>query len=124
MGIYENSSGQWVYSPTGLASDEVVFETKEEAYMASDKLSKAQAVQELVTELAGIDDLLDVVNAREYGQGQTNAIADGDVASLNVTASDIFNALNLLTQVKTLITNGTPAQADYTGIVNKVRSDV
>jgi hypothetical protein len=121
MKVYQASDGSWIFFDGETKHTEL---TKTEAYAMSDKLTKAQAVQNLVTELAGIDDLLDVINAREYGQGQTNAIADDDVASLNVTASDIFNALNLLTQIKTLITNGTPAQADYTGVVNKVRSDV
>ena len=90
----------------------------------SDKLNKAQAIQELTTELASIDDVLDVINARGYGQGQDNAFTDDDVATLNITAADAFNALNLLTQIKTLLTNGVPTQGDYMSIVNKVRSDV
>ncbi len=89
----------------------------------TDKLNKAAAVQELITELGGIDDTLAIINAREYGQSQASAIVDADIETLNITAADFFNALNLLTQIKSLLTNGTPTTGDYMSIVNRVRSD-
>jgi len=103
---------------------EYIFDTLAEVYTMTDKLDKAQAIISKITSLAGIDDLLDVVNAHEYGQAQASAFTDQDVESLNVTAADLFNSLNLLTQNKTLLTNGAPAQADYMPIVNKVRDDI
>lgn len=102
---------------------EYIFDTLGEVHVMSDKLNKASTVQALITEFGGIDDLLDIINAREYGQLQAEAITDSDVESLHITAADFFNALNLLTQVKTLLTNGVPTQGDYMSIVNRVRSD-
>ena len=92
--------------------------------MASDKVGVLLEIQGVVDELNNISDLLAYVNANGYGSGQDNAFTDADAQEVkaNLTAADVSNAINLLSQVNTLMTNGAPVQSDYTGIVDKFRA--
>jgi len=121
MKVYQASNGSWIYFD-GIQKFTNL--TQKEAYAMLNKAALAGDVQTLVTRLGSLDDTLDVVNAKEYGQGQADAFTDGDVSALGFTADDMFNALNLISQIQTLLTNGTPAEGDYMPTINRVRSAV
>jgi len=124
MRIYQSLDGSWVFNNED--SLKISGLTLQEAETMSDKATTLQKAQAVVDQLAEVDDLLAYINAMGYGQGQSNAFTDDDAAALKgpLGSADVFNALNMLTQVKATLTNGEPVAADFSDIMTRFKAGV
>jgi hypothetical protein len=102
--------------------------------MENAKFAFAKNVQSLATQLASLEnqlgDVNEVYNARLYGPGADNAFTDDELAVLEsmggrkMTADDIYAFIILCDQFNQFLHNGSPAQRDYAGNLNHLRTDL
>ena len=96
--------------------------------MASRKMQFAQKVMGFCVILAQVAD--DGYDARETFQdrgwhsGGDNPIQDSDIAGLEITATELQNALTLFDELYKLLNNQATTTKDYDKDLNKVRDDL
>ena len=127
MRVYQTGIGTWVLL---LDNDtKQYFETEQEAKFTmaiqEEKLAKSKTVQVWATNLAGLDDFLEVVNARGFGYEQENEPTSADLAEQGITQDDYRNGIAMLAELRKFISGDTSAViADRAGVINRLRTDV
>ncbi len=58
-----------------------------------------------------------------YNSGGSNEIVDADVASLEITASQLVSAMTFIENFNKFFENEVVAQADYKATINAIRTD-
>lgn len=94
------------------------FDSEQEAQQYMAKIDTAKAIVKAVQSLSTATDSAADLEAEYFDAGTW---ADGDVAALGLTASDIASCITLLQQVEALMTNQATATAMYRSTLNKVR---
>ncbi len=102
--------------------------------MDNAKLAFSKTVQNLATQMAQLaNDLADVsrvYNSRLYGPGTANEFTDEELAVLEsmggrkMLADDVYAFIILCDQMQAFLNNGSPAQRDYAGNLNHIRTDL
>lgn len=92
----------------------------------SRKVSFALSVRKQVTEF---DDLIDSLNVLSdvfadsgYDSSGSDPIVDGDLNGLDMTAADLAQFSQLVTNLNLFMQNGTPAVFDYAASIKAFRS--
>lgn len=57
-----------------------------------------------------------------FNDGAGDAIVDGDLSSIGLTASELGDFINFVAQLDLLMNNGEPFQADWSVNLNKMRT--
>lgn len=115
MNIYQDAAGNWILFDGATKHR---FDTEQEAQQAMAKTATAQAIVAAVQSLATATDSAADLEAEYFDAG---AWADGDVAPLGITASDLSSCITLLQQVNKLMTGQATSPAMYRSTLNKVR---
>lgn len=102
--------------------------------MENAKVQYVRQVQELATQLAAIqhkvEDMQAIWDSRGYGPGAANQFTDTELAILDsmamrtCTADDLYAFIIFCAQFQAFLHNGTPAQRDYAGNINHLRTDL
>ena len=96
--------------------------------MASAKFNFGSKSQSIATSLAqAVNDAADIVSVyfdRGYDSGGSDPIVDGDIAGLNITATQVGAAITLFQQLANFVDNAAVTQADYDATLNTIRSDL
>ncbi len=102
--------------------------------MESGKVAYVKSIQNAANTLAELahtlEDIQRVWDSRLYGPGAGNAITDSELAELpNIgaracTSDDLYAFVIFCSQFATFMSNGVPAQRDYAGSVNHLRTDI
>jgi hypothetical protein len=135
MSLYQRDDGKWAYSPTGLASDEKVLDTRREVGIIMAKIDLANKAKNLATVMAQLARDLDEVKAvyfdRGYNSGGANEMVDSDVEATGNTAAEIGAIITLAEQFATWYPGGftepadeSLAVVDHETAVNKLRTDL
>jgi hypothetical protein len=102
--------------------------------MESGKVAYVHSVQNAANTMAALmhtlEDIQHVWDSRLYGPGASGAITDTDLADLPsmgarlVTADDLYSFVIFCSQFATFMNNGVPAQRDYAGNIQHIRTDI
>lgn len=96
--------------------------------MNSRKLLFASKVQEFCTQVIGNHikgyDARDIFNDRGYPPGEGDPIIDADVASLEIKAIDVTNAMVFFENFCKMLDGQQITVADYRSSLNKMRTDL
>jgi hypothetical protein len=120
---FDNQQSAIWYCQTGQILTEA--EATRAMSIQEQKIQKAETVQEWATQLASLDDFLDVVNAREFGYGQTNEPTDEDLAERGITRDNYRNGMTMLLDLRSFIEGDEEVSiSDRSAVIAVLRTDV
>jgi hypothetical protein len=94
--------------------------------MASRKVDYALAVRSSLSAFADLAEkltlLADMFTDSGYQSGGSNEIVADDLVGHDITLADLAAAKTFAGQLDAFLDNGTPAQFDYRGAINAVRT--
>lgn len=124
--VYQAADGRWRVLNNEIKSD--YFTSEGEARDMATKLNFAEQAQVMATSLArlgdNLSDLESVYFDRGYNSGGANQIVDGDIVSLNITATHLAALITLAQQLENFLGNLPVTQADYDATLNALRTDI
>ncbi len=119
---------KWYVVMDGLGIDRIYFDTAQEAFNMSSKVTFVNSLRNLVTELArvsdSIPDMVQIYFDRGYNGAGDDPIIDADLEEINLTAADVA-AIATLMQNYEKFTEGDESLVDavYRITLNKYRND-
>jgi hypothetical protein len=121
--VYQSATEEWIFFD---GTSKHFFDTEQEAVQMASKQEYAKALQRVATKLAEVaDEFADIVTVyHDRGYGGGNAITDGDLAGLGITAADVGGGITVGEQLTKFLNNLEVTTGDYDVNLNKLRTDV
>lgn len=124
--VYQASDGRWLVFNNDIKSS--YFNLQEDAETMATKITWATQAQTDATTLAQVADRLanleTVYFDRGYNSAGSDPIADVDVVSLGITATQLGSLVTLIQELNNFLGNSAVTTADYDSTLNAVRNDV
>lgn len=124
--VYQAADGRWIVFNNGIKSG--YFSLESEAQNMATKITFAEQAQGMATSLAqlgdNLSDLESVYFDRGYNSGGADQIVDGDIVSLDITATQLGALVTLAQQLSNFLGNASVTTADYDATLNVVRTDI
>lgn len=94
--------------------------------LTGNKLSVGNQAVEMATAIMDLHrrmmNLHDFYFDNLYNSGAGDAIVDGDLTSIGLTAAELGDFVNFAAQLNLLLNDGEPFQADWSATLNKMRT--
>lgn len=90
----------------------------------SRKIDFAESVQLALRQLRVLSKQTEVLEKayfdNEFGSGGSNEIVDGDIQTVEITAADLANGINVLTHFNNFLNNRAVTAGDWKSKINKI----